>query len=275
MAHQNPNTANIPREFYEDGAVKLLGKEMRELWIAPKKRLLVGVDAEGIQLRILAHYIDDEEFTNALVNGKKSDKSDPHSLNQRILGSVCKSRQAAKRFIYALLLGAGLGKLSQVLGCSTSETEEALDRLLTRYTGFAELKQTRIPQDAKKGWFEGVDQRIVPILGDTEGSRKHLAMSGYLQNGEAVVVKNAAIIVDDTLQREKELKQWMFVDIVHDELQSETSNDMEIALRVAKIKADAIKTAGEILKLKCPLAGSYWNDDIDDYTIGTTWYKTH
>ena len=90
MAHQTPNTANIPNDLDTQGKKKLLGKEMRSLWRAPRYRLFVGVDAEGIQLRVFAHYIDDPEFTEALVKGKKDDKTDPHSLNQRILGGVCK-----------------------------------------------------------------------------------------------------------------------------------------------------------------------------------------
>lgn len=269
MAHQQPNTANIPTP------VKLLGKEMRELWCAPKNRVLVGVDAEGIQLRVFAHYIDDKEFTDALVNGRKETKTDPHSLNQRILGSVCKSRQDAKRFVYALLLGGGLGKLAQILDCPVPETRKALDRLLERYTGFAYLKRTVIPKDARRGYFIGLDGRKVPLPGSTESERTHLCMSGYLQNGEAIIIKRAAIIADTNLEPEKRLGQWMFVDIVHDELQSETRNSMDFALRVAQIKADAIKEAGEIYKLKCPMAGSYWNEDNKDYTIGTNWYKTH
>jgi DNA polymerase-1 len=275
MAHQHPNTANIPREFLEDGSVKLLGKEMRELWIAPKNKLLVGVDAEGIQLRIFAHYIDDAEFTDALVHGKKSDKSDPHSLNQRILGPACKTRQAAKRFIYALLLGGGLPKLAQILGCSVEEAKEALDRLLERYTGFAVLKKTIIPKDAKRGYFIGVDGRHVVLPGDTQRDKEHLAMSGYLQNGEAIVVKRAAIITADALADEAKKGWWKFVNLVHDELQAEVRNSLDFAKRVARITADAIREAGEEYKLKCPMAGSYFNDDINDFTIGTNWYKTH
>ena len=156
--------------------------------MAPPKRLLVGVDAEGIQLRIFAHYINDPEFTQSLVEGKKDDKTDPHSLNQRILGSVCKSRAAAKRFIYALLLGAGISKLSEILGCNDNETQEALDRLLLRYGGFAALKQEVIPIDAKRGYFLRLDGRPVKLPGETLSSRRHLAMSGYLQNGEAAVL---------------------------------------------------------------------------------------
>jgi DNA polymerase-1 len=275
MAHQAPNTANIPREFKEDGSLKVLGREMRELWIAPEDRLLVGVDAEGIQLRIFAHYIDDKEFTKSLIEGKKDDKSDPHSLNQKILGDICRTRQAAKRFIYALLLGAGMGKLSQILDATRTDTEKALNRLLERYTGFARLKKNTIPKDARNGYFIGLDSRKVVIPGETYSQRRHLAMSGYLQNGEAIIIKRAAVEINKSITRQFPPGTWRFVNIVHDELQSECTNIRDIAQSIAKIKADAIRIAGEELKLKCPMAGSYWNDDHKDYTIGKNWYLTH
>ena len=271
MAHQKPNTANIPNEFDTQGKKKLLGKEMRSLWSAPKNRLLVGVDAEGIQLRIFAHYINDLDFTKSLVNGKKEDKSDPHSLNQSILGDVCKSRAAAKRYIYALLLGAGQSKLQEILDCDETSARKAYERLLERYTGFAELKETIIPADAKRGWFLGLDGRAVRIPGDTLGSRRHLAMSGYLQDGEAVVMKMA------TLKWIAELKDYdaKLVNFVHDEWQVECPNDGAIALKIAKMMAESLVLVGQELGLKCPLAGSYWNDDLKDYTIGTNWAQTH
>lgn len=271
MNHQNPNTANIPNEFDTAGKKKLYGKELRSFWCAPKNRLLVGCDAEGIQLRIFAHYIDDPEFTEALVNGRKEDKSDPHSLNQRILGDVCKSRAAAKRYIYALLLGAGQGKLQEILGCDQSAATEAYERLLQRYTGFAYLKEKVIPADAKRGWFVGLDGRAVRIPGDEVGQRRHLAMSGYLQNGEAVAMKLA------TLKWWHKLPEYgaKLVNFVHDEWQTEVPNNIEIALAVAKMQADSLRLVGEELGLKCPLAGSYWNDDLNDYTIATNWSKTH
>lgn len=264
MAHQQPNTANIPTD------VKLYGKEMRSLWQAPRSRLLVGVDAESIQLRIFAHYINDPEFTDALVRGRKDDKTDPHSLNQRILGDVCKSRQIAKRFIYALLLGAGLSKLAQILECSESEAREALDRLLRRYQGWQTLKEKEIPNDARRGYFIGLDGRRVRIPGDTESQRKHLCMSGYLQNGEAIIMKKACLLWTERIE-----KNCFLVNFVHDEWQTEVPNNMEIALKVAKIQADSLREVGEKLKLRCPLAGSYWNEDHRDYTIGPNWSVTH
>jgi DNA polymerase-1 len=270
MNHQNPNTANIPNEFDTQGQKKLLGKELRSLWQAPKNRLLVGVDAEGIQLRIFAHLINDLDFTKALVEGRKDDKTDPHSLNQRILGSVCKSRQAAKRFIYALLLGAGLWKLSQILECSEQQTKEALDRLLVRYTGYAFLKETIIPKDAQRGYFIGLDGRKVKIVGETASERRHLAMSGYLQNGEKVIMAKASVKFEPKL---KEYNSFL-VNLVHDEWQVECPNNMDIAIKVAKLMADSLKEVGEELKLNCPLAGSFMNDH-GDYTIASNWSLTH
>lgn len=271
MAHQQPNTANIPNEFDTAGNKKLLGKEMRALWQAPKNRLLVGVDAEGIQLRVFAHYINDAEFTASLVNGKKEDKSDPHSLNQRILGEVCRSRDAAKRFVFALLLGAGMGKLREILGCELDEAKAALERLIVRYEGFGILKRDVIPSDAKRGWFTGLDGRTVPIPSDTIGGRQHLAMSGYLQNGEAVIMKRA------TLKWHSKLFDLnsSLVNMVHDEWQTEVPNDFQKALYIAKIQAESLEEVGRELNLKCPLAGSYWNDKVRDYTIGNNWYQTH
>jgi DNA polymerase-1 len=265
MAHQAPNTANIPSAYKEDGTKKLYGKEMRSLWRAPKNRLLVGVDAEGIQLRIFAHYINDPEFTEALVRGKKDEGTDPHTLNQRILGSVCKTRQAAKRFIYALLLGAGVQKLSQILDCTVSEAEEALDRVLQRYEGFQHLKLSKIPADAKRGFFEGLDGRPVRIPGDTVGERKHLCMSGYLQAGEQIVIKKTAVGAKHRLVEED--VNYLFVDIVHDEYVIEVENNIKKAEKVRDIICEEIEKAGVDLKLLCPLKG--------DGGIGLTWMDIH
>lgn len=270
MAHQKPNTANIPNEHKEDGSIKLLGKELRSLWIAGEGKVLCGVDAEGIQLRIFAHYVNDPELIQSLINGRKEDKTDPHSLNQRVLGSICKTRQAAKRFLYALLLGGGIGKFSQILECSEQQAKEAVDLFNKRYPGFAFLKRERFPSDAKRGFFEGLDGRRVPVPGATADERRHLLMSGYLQNGEAVIIKTAAVKFNSEIEKHG----CFLVDIIHDEYQIECPN-REVALKIAPKVADAIHWAGDALGLNCPMAGSYWNDDKKSFTVGSNWYLTH
>jgi DNA polymerase-1 len=244
--------ANIP------SGDSLYGHEMRSLWVASPGKYLVGVDADAIQLRILAHYMNDKDFIEALTKGNKDEGTDAHSLNQKALGDSCRSRDVAKTFIYAFLLGAGVGKISQILECETSAASGAIESFLTYYPGLRQLKDFRIPADAARGYFVGLDGRVV-VCGS-----EHLMLAGYLQNGESVIMKTANQIWLDKLK--KEGIEYRQVNFVHDEWQTEV-NSLTDAERVGKIKVSAIVQAGIDLNLNCPLAGNY--------KIGTNWLETH
>lgn len=262
-AHRNPNTANIAT------GDSLYAHEFRGLWQSTPGRYLIGVDADGIQLRIFAHYCRDDRLVDAILRGDKKDRTDIHSLNQRALGSVCRSRDDAKTYIYAFLLGAGDAKLAAVLGCTLAEAKEARRNFLEAYPGLKELKQDRIPSDASRGYFEGWDGRLV--MCDSE----HLMLAGYLQNGEAVIMKKAMQLWWQQLTKEK-VPFWL-VNWVHDEWQTETIKDMEIASYIAQVQAEAIHKAGELYGVYCPLAGSWQKEEngIMVPSVGTTWCHTH
>ena len=102
MTHNSPNMAQVP------SVVAPYGKECRSCWTVPEGYKLVGIDASGLELRMLAHYMKDEDFKNEILHG------DIHSTNQRLAG--LESRNQAKTFIYALLYGAGDAKLGSVVG---------------------------------------------------------------------------------------------------------------------------------------------------------------
>lgn len=267
MATRKPNVQNIPRDD------KLYGKEMRAFWMAPKGRLLCGVDADSIQFRIAAHYINDKELIRKIIEGKKKDKTDPHSYNMRVIGPFCKYRNDAKQTLFSLILGGGVPKLAEIMKCTKNEAEQGRDNLYKEYPGLLKLKNEIVVEDAHKGWFSGIDGRKILIPGDTFSNRKHLCPSGYLQSGEGIVMKYAAVKWYEDLADIKDL--WKFVNLIHDENQTEGPNNMKIMIRIAKTQADAIRWVGEQLNLNCPLAGSYWSEDTDDYTIGHTWKETH
>jgi DNA polymerase-1 len=268
MSHQEPNMANIPRIFAppkgrEATPVEVLNirfnARMRELWQASPGKLLVGTDAEGIQLRILAHYMNDERFTKGVTSGKKEDGSDPHSLNQRALGDVCRSRDDAKTFIYAWLLGAGVGKVAEILGCSNEEARICVQNFIEFYPGLRLLKEEIILRDAANGYFRGLDGRYVKC-DDT-----HYMLAGYLQNGETLVMKHASILWTERLKKEQ--IPYKLVDFVHDEWQTEVDGGRELASYVGQVQAESIKEVGESLGCLCPLAGQF--------VIGNNWKETH
>lgn len=67
----------------------------------------------------------------------------------------------------------------------------------------------------------------------------------------------------------------LIVNFVHDEYQTEVPNNMKVALEVAKTQAACLTEAGVLLELKCPISGSYYNEDAKDWTIGPNWQQTH
>ena len=259
MAHSDPNMANIPAHIGRDGKVAYLGKEFRELWTVEPGFVLVGTDADGIQLRVLAHYLDDERFTEALVKGDKKNGTDVHSLNQKALGHICIGREPAKTFIYAWLLGAGLAKTAEIFGCTHPEAKQARDNFVSYYPGLKVLKSVQIPRDAQRGYFEGFDGRRVLC------SSEHLMLAGYLQNGEAIVMKEATRIWQPKLRRER-IPYWLD-NFVHDEWVTKVPDERELADYVGRVQSDAIREAGENFKLRCPMKGNY--------RVGYNWFEIH
>jgi DNA polymerase-1 len=256
-SHIAPNMANVPALHNRKGRPQPYGPEFRSLWTASRGRVLVGTDAEGIQLRIFAHLCNDQKLIEAIVNGKKEEGTDIHTLNKRTLGIICNSREAAKTYIYALLLGAGMYKQAQILQCTPPEALDGLKRILDFYPGWKELKNTRLRKEGQKGYFEGLDGRLVMC------PSPHHVLAGHLQNGESVVMKLACELWHDVLSRMR--IPFMQVNDVHDEWQTETLP--EFADIVGRVQADSIRMIGEQLKLNCPLAGSY--------KIGNNWKETH
>lgn len=265
MSHTKPNTGNIARED------ALYGSEMRSMWASPEGAYLVGVDAESIQLRVLAHYINDQQFTASLLSGRKEDGTDPHSLNKVALGRPCKSRNHAKTFIYAWLLGAGVSKVAQILECSYEEARKAVSDFIEFYPGLKHVKEDIIPADAARGYFEGFDGRYVKIVGEDKSSKEHFALAGYLQNGETVVMKHAMQIWHPKLISMG--IPFKIVNFVHDEWQTEVYSH-EHGVIVGEIQADAIREAGEALGLRCPMAGSVLSGH-GGLAIGRNWLETH
>lgn len=256
-SHQKPNMANIPALLNRKGEEQLLGKEFRSLFKASPGKVLVGCDAEGIQLRVFAHYTNDKKLIEAIVNGKKEDGTDIHTLNKGILGTICSSRSTAKTYIYALFLGAQTAKQSQILGCSRREAEEGIERILDFYPGWKKLKEEQIKADADRGYFEGFDGRLVMIPDE------RLVLAGYLQNGESVIMKYANLLWKQQL--EDMGVPFVQVNDVHDEWQTETLP--EYADIVGKTQIQSFVTIGEQFGLNCPLAGNY--------VIGKDWSETH
>ena len=267
MSHSSPNQGNIaavwppevePKSPVEEIKAKY-NSDIRSCFHVPSSSWLVGTDADGIQLRILTHYMKSEDYRTAILEGNKKDETDIHNLNKKALGYICRSRDDAKTFIYAWLLGATSPKVASILGCNIPQAAAAINNFLHAIPDLKKVKKSIIPRDARRGWFTALDNRKVKC------SSEHLMMSGYLQSGEAIVMKRALLKWYPRAQATG--IEFKLIDFVHDEWQTEVRGTKEQAEAIGKLQRDAIVEVGEELGLFCPLKGST--------SIGKNWADSH
>ena len=242
MTHKDPNMAQVP------SSSSPFGDKCRALWTVPKGYKLVGIDASGLELRMLAHYLDDEDYTNEIING------DIHTANQRLAG--LESRSQAKTFIYALLYGAGDEKLGTVAGGGRSTGSRLRQSFFDNLPSFKALKN-RVGRAAEDGYVKGLDGRKLFVRS------QHAALNTLLQSAGAIVMKKALIILDKKIKDQR--LDAHFVANVHDEWQIEAEES--IAETVGRLGVLSIIEAGVHFNLKCPLDG--------EYHVGDNWSETH
>jgi DNA polymerase-1 len=240
MTHQSPNMAQVP-------AVSApFGTECRSCWTVDEGNKLVGIDASGLELRMLAHYMDDEDYTNEILNG------DIHTANQRAAG--LETRPLAKTFIYAFLYGAGDAKIGAIVG-GNSVTGRRLKETFLSNTPSLERVRGDTHRQAASGILTALDGRKLRVRSE------HAALNTLLQGAGAIVMKQALVHLADKLRN----IPHRFVANVHDEWQLETP--AHYADTVGRMGVRAIRIAGETLSLRCPLDG--------EYRVGNNWAETH
>tara|TARA_R110001583_G_scaffold1273_2_gene10448 strand:- start:1994 stop:2707 length:714 start_codon:yes stop_codon:yes gene_type:complete len=226
------------------------GKECRSLWTVsnPDTHDLIGTDASGLELRCLAHYMNDSNFTQEVVHG------DVHTANMKAAGLT--DRDQAKTFIYAFLYGAGPAKIGKVVGGSAREGQQLITKFLSNMPKLKTLRDNVI-EGSKKGTLRALDGRLLHIRAD------YASLNTLLQGAGAIICKQWLVHMYEMIR--KSGVDAKLVASVHDEYQFEViKKDGE---RFGKITKDAMKQTEATLKVRCPL-------DCE-YKIGTTWMETH
>ena len=256
MTHSNPNMAQVPAAKKDKvtgellwGAASTFSTDCRACWVVDEGNVLVGIDASGLELRMLAHYMNDKNYTKQLLEG------DIHTYNQKMAG--LETRDQAKTFVYALIYGGGVAKIGQIAGGSARKGKQLIDQFMKNLPAYARLKNKVLTAMRSNGTLLGLDGRRLRV------ESEHSALNFLLQSAGAVVMKKALVILHEKLTNQK---IWFkIVANVHDEWQIETTEDK--ANEIGELGRLAIKEAGEWFNMNCPLDG--------DYKVGSTWAETH
>jgi len=241
MTHQSPNMGQIPSVNSEYGDV------CRKLWAVDDGNVLVGTDLSGIELRCLAHYMQDPDWTEELLNG------DIHQKNADAAGIT---RPQAKTLIYATLYGAGPAKIGSIVGGGASEGNKVLQNFYRNTPALSRLME-KVKKVANKGYVPGLDGRRILVRSE------HAALNSLLQGCGAIIAKQWCIEAHKEFKRQRLPVQQ--VAFVHDEIQIETQRPH--AETVASIMVASARKAGEVLGFRCPVDA--------EAKIGNNWFDTH
>jgi DNA polymerase I-like protein with 3'-5' exonuclease and polymerase domains len=240
MSSSNPNLQQVTASGKE------YGSEMRSLFIVPEDKVLVGADLSGLELRCLAHYMKDDDYTNEILSG------DIHTANQKAAG--LKTRDESKRFIYAYLYGCGDLLMGKICGGNRGLGKKIKAEFLANTPALANLRK-RIEIASRKGYIKALDGRKVYVRSS------HSALNFLLQSAGAIIAKRAWEIFH-VLADDYEYKQ---LGVIHDEIQIEC--DPMDSATLGQLLVDAMECTTEYYKLNCPITG--------EYKIGRSWNETH
>jgi DNA polymerase I-like protein with 3'-5' exonuclease and polymerase domains len=197
---------------------------------------------------MLAHYMNDEAYTNEILTG------DIHTANQ--LASGVDTRSQAKTFIYAFLYGAGDAKIGSIVGGTARDGRRLKEKFLSNTPSLRSLRE-RVGVSASRGYVFGLDRRRVYVRSE------HSALNTLLQSAGAIVMKKALCLLDEYASAWN--IDYKFIGNIHDEIQTEVKeHEAEVFGRLA---VSCIEAAGTYYKLNCPLAG--------EYQVGDNWSETH
>ena len=242
MSHSSPNLAQVPASYSP------YGQECRECWTVPAGYKLVGCDASGLELRMLAHFMNDEDYTQEILDG------DIHTANQ--IAAQLPERSQAKTFIYGFLYGAGDAKVGEIVNGTAKDGKALKERFLNATPALKRLRE-QVTKAAGRGYLKGLDGRKIWIKSD------HSALNYLLQSAGAIVMKKALVILYGYAEGAK--LDFKLVGNIHDEIQAEVAE--EHAEVFGKMAVSAIIEAGNQLNMRCPQDG--------EYQVGTSWADTH
>ena len=227
-------------------------KRARSLFIPKEGWLQVGIDASGLEARMLANRMAKYDGGSY---GKVVVEEDVHTLNQQAAGLP--TRNDAKTFFYGFIYGAGDAKIGKIVNQSAAVGKQLKEKFLRQLPALKKVIDQCKFQVNKDGTIKLLDGRKVPCRSI------HAALNVQLQGDGAMIMKLAQAIFDRMLKAHK--LRANFIATVHDEWQLECHPDD--AVTVGKLGVQAIEEAGDRFGCKVPLTG--------EYQIGNNWSECH
>jgi DNA polymerase-1 len=260
LSSSNPNLQNIPIRSAE-------GREIRKAFIAAEGNILISADYSQIELRLMAHFSQDEVLTKAFADGKDIHAATAAAVNQIDQSSVTgEMRRHAKIINFGILYGMSAFGLAKQLGVSRTEAAEFIESYFARYPTVREFMDDTLEKAREQGFIETLlGHRVyVPEINGKNGMRRayaeRTAINAPLQGSAADIIKVAMIRLHARLHAEA--PEAAIILQVHDELIVDAPKDQLGA--VSNIMRETMESA---VTLGVPLTV--------DIGSGNSWFDAH
>lgn len=238
LSSTDPNLQNIPIRGQT-------GRQIRKAFIAPEGRVLLAADYSQIELRLMAHFSQDEALLRAFQQGLDIHQATAAEVLGIALEDVTNDqRRQAKTINFGLLYGMSSFGLSKQLKLSRQESQSYINQYFARYPGVYEYMQNTRKLASEQGFVETLMGRrlYTPDVNARNAmvrqAAERAAINAPLQGSAADIIKKAMIAVDHMLPKD----QAMLLLQVHDELVFEVDDAIadSLASALSQVMQDVV-----------------------------------
>ena len=183
---------------------------IREAFVPAEGHLLLSADYSQVELRILAHYSQDESLIEAFQRGE-----DIHRRTAAEVAGIApeqvshEQRARAKAVNFGIIYGSSAFGLAKQLGIAAGEAQETIDAYFERYRGVRRFLDRTIEEARERGLRvhrSSAAAAIFPTCSSRNRSLRQaaerMAVNSVIQGTAADLIKKAMVAVDAALESE-------------------------------------------------------------------------
>ena len=260
LSSSNPNLQNLPIRSER-------GRFIREAVIPDDGCLFLSADYSQIELRLMAHFSQDEHLLAAFRNGQDVHAATAAKIFGLPIEQVTKDqRRKAKTANFGIIYGISAFGLSQQLDCSRTEAKQLIDDYFAAFPRVIEYIESQKELARQKGYAETLfgRKRYLPDIHSQNATVRSFAernaVNAPIQGTAADIIKMAMVSIHRRLKEEK-LQAQMTMQ-VHDEL-----NFNVPAQEVDRVREIVVSEMQNAVQLSVPL--------IAECGVGHNWLEAH
>ena len=260
LSSSNPNLQNLPIRSER-------GRFIREAVIPDDGCVFLSADYSQIELRLMAHFSQDEHLLAAFRNGQDIHAATAAKIFGLPIDQVTKDqRRQAKTANFGIIYGISAFGLAQQLDCSRSEAKQLIDDYFAAFPRVIEYIESQKELARQRGYAETLfgRKRYLPDIHSHNATVRAFAernaVNAPIQGTAADIIKMAMVSIHRRF-KEENLRAQMIMQ-VHDELNFNVPR--EETERVREIVVSEMQNA---VHLSVPL--------IAECGVGNNWLEAH